>query len=102
MSILHYITSENIYYLIIIAGLVAGYAYRHRQSVSDTKRLKKTIYQEEGGLNIVTCSTCKEHRDEVFNAIRKGEKQTEMLTKKIDAMNENVLKILFFLKIDKK
>lgn len=101
-SLLSQITLKDLVYIITIVSIIAGYIHEQRSLKDKCDRVMSAIFHPQGGLNIINCEQCKLHRDVIFTAIRKGDSSVYELTKEIKNLNENVLKILFHLKIDKK
>lgn len=90
---------KDIVYLISYALTVAALYFSFRNRLGnierEMKRSNQVIYGDQGRLNLVDTQHCKEHRDNIHTAIRRGEKAVEMLLAKLDQMNENVLLISF-------
>lgn len=95
-----YLTARDIIHIVSLAVVIAGFIYRIKQLEADCQQVKKTLYHEQGGLNIVSCAQCKTYRDDVFTAIRKGDSKVDEQTKELRILNERVLKIMIHLKID--
>ncbi len=89
-----------LFQLFTLAMFFAGLVYKIRQLEIDNKRLNRTLYHEQGGLNVISCAQCKIYRDDVFTAIRKGDSKVDEQTKELRILNERVLKIMIHLKID--
>jgi len=94
------ITIKDILFIISLASVIAGFIYRIKIVESKLKRVMKTIYHENGGHNVITLHECKSHRDNVFTAIRKGERMAAEIVKEIKMLNENVLRTKIHLKIN--
>lgn len=98
------ITPKDIVYLltyfVTLGATIAGFIYRIRMLEYKCKRVERALFHENGGLNLIERDVCKLNRDEVFMAIRKGEKLTESIIKEIRLLNDNVLRIMIHLKID--
>ena len=97
---MHFLTLKDIVYLISLAITIAGFIYRLRSLEDKCNRVMKSLYHENGGLNLINCEQCKSNRDIVFASIRKGERAVEDVAKEIRTLNENVLRILIHLGID--
>lgn len=98
------LTIKDIVYIISLAftvgtGIAAFSIMRDR-----IKRLTKTVYDQDNGLNLVTVHSCKTHMDTAHKAIRsveeKSDKAVSDLTKEVKTLNQNVLRIMIHLKID--
>lgn len=95
------LTVKDAIYILSLATTIAGFIYRLRSVEDKCNRIMKAVFHEQGGLNVVNVYTCKTNRDVVFTALRKGEKTVEDMTKEMRTLNENVLRILIHLKIDR-
>lgn len=62
-------------------------------------RQTQIVYGDKGKLNLIDVGTCKEHRDQVFRAIRRGEDVMEQAIRKMEDLNKNVLTIMVYLQI---
>lgn len=97
---------KDIIYIIVYAVSLAGviFSYKNRIANLESKitRLDKTLFHESGALNFISRDSCKSSQDHVYTAIRRGESNIEQTLRKIDQLNENILKIMFYLKIEKK
>ena len=91
---------KDILFIISIGIAIGGYIYSVKQIKSDIKQIKRTLYHENGGLNLINCQACKQHRDIVFTAIRRGEQKAEEQTKELRILNERILRIMIHLKIE--
>lgn len=76
-----------------------GFRATLKNMQKEIRRNKRVIYGDQGKLNIIDESTCKAHRDMVFDKIRSAEKAADMMLLKIDELNKNVLTILVYLNI---
>ena len=99
-----YLTIRDIIYIVVyfvsMGITIGGFIYRLKQLESDCGRVKKTLYLSNGGLNTINSETCKIHRDQIFTAIRKGERISDAQTKELRILNERILRIMIHLKID--
>lgn len=86
-------------YLISIVSVFISFKARLNAIENEFKRVVGIIYAEKGSLNLVDVKTCKEHRDQVFTALRRSETVMEMALTKIEVLNENVLEIMIHLQI---
>lgn len=89
-----------VFQLFSLALVIAGTFYRIKHLERECKQVKKTLYHEQGGLNVVSCSQCKSYRDDVFTAIRKGESKSEEQTRELKILNARIYRIMIHLKID--
>jgi hypothetical protein len=62
-------------------------------------QVRRILFGDRGNLNIIDVQACKANRDQVFLAIRRGEQVQEMLLKRIEELNKNVLIIMVHLNI---
>lgn len=80
-----------------------GVFYTNRNRIHNLEKengqIRKIVYGDRGMLNLVDTNTCKCHRDEVFTAIRRGETVSEMIMKKIEELNKNVLILMISLNV---
>lgn len=95
-----YLTARDIIHIVSLAVIIAGFIYRIKQLERDCRRVIKTLYHDQGGLNVVSSVQCKIYRDDVFTAIRKGESKVEEQTKELRILNERIYLIMVHLKID--
>lgn len=95
-----HLTVRDLIHVISLAIVIAGFIYRIRQLEHDCRRVMRTLYHEQGGLNVISCSQCKSYRDDVFNAIRKGESRAEEQTRELKILNARIYRIMIHLKID--
>lgn len=95
-------SKDIIYILIYVVSIISVFfAFRNRQSNFERELLRnqKVIFNEHGFPNLIDLKTCKEHRDQVFTAIRRSENIMDQALKKIDDLNKNVLTIMIHLQI---
>lgn len=93
---------SEIYHMLMIGAFLIGIIYKLWSLHDKFKRLEKIVYQDTGGLNLIKFDQCKMHRDNVYTAIRRGENETKALIDEMKSLNENVLRIMFHLKIETK
>ncbi len=97
---------KDVIHLIIYAVSIAAVLITYRNRISHLEktidRINKVLFTDSGALNFVSQENCKGRQDHVYTAIRRGESTQEQTLKKIDQLNDNILKILFYLKIEKK
>lgn len=89
-------------YIVSVAAVFFTFRNRLYNIEKNTKRMESIIFGDGGGLNIINQQECKARQDHVFNAIRRSESSIEKTLSKIEQLNENILKIMFILKIDDK
>lgn len=82
-------------WVLSLMAVIFGYRYSLRELKKENNELKSVIFGNQGRLNVIDTHRCKEHRDQIFSAIRKSEKVVEMVLGKLDSLNENVLLISF-------
>jgi hypothetical protein len=91
-------------YLLVYAVTVVAILITYRNRIGHLEkaldRINRILYADSGALNLVSHDNCRNRLDMVYAAIRKGESGQQELLKKFDKLNENVLKIYFFLKLD--
>lgn len=96
---------DAIYLITYIVSLISVFISFKSRLVgieNEFKRVISIIYAEKGSLNLVDVKTCKEHRDQVFTALRRSETVMEMALTKIETLNENVIEIMIHLDIRRK
>lgn len=86
-------------YIISIISIFIAFKSRLTAIENEFKRVVAIIYAEKGSLNLVDVRTCKEHRDQIFTALRRSETVMELALSKIEQLSENVLEIKFYLEI---
>lgn len=94
---------KDIIYLLvyIISMMSVFFSIRGRlHSIEkETGQVRRILFGDRGALNIIDVDTCRANRDQVFSAIRRGEQVQEMLLKRIEELNKNVLIIMVHLNI---
>lgn len=94
---------KDIIYLLvyIISMMSVFFSMKARLSgiEKETGQVRKILFGDRGTLNIVDVETCKANRDQIFIAIRRNEQVQEMLLKRIEELNKNVLIIMVHLNI---
>jgi len=86
-------------YLVSLVSIFMSFKARLAAMESEFRKITSIIYAEKGSLNLIDVRTCKEHRDQVFTALRRSETVMEMALTKIEVLNENVLEIMIHLQI---
>lgn len=86
-------------YLVSLVSIFLTFKGRLMAMESEFKKITSIIYAEKGSLNLVDVRACKEHRDQVFTALRRNETAMEIALTKIEILNENVLEIMIHLQI---
>lgn len=93
---------DIIYLMVYIISMVSVF-FSIKSRLSDiekeTGNVSKILFGDRGTLNIIDKETCRGNRDQVFTAIRRGEQVQEMLLKRIEELNKNVLIIMVHLNI---
>ena len=57
----------------------------------DMRLVKNIIFGERGALNIVTQAILKAHLDEIWNKMRRTDQGVEMILRKVEGMDKNIL-----------
>jgi len=86
-------------YFISIISVFLAFRNRLNNQEIELKRMQKILFGDKGFPNLIDKKTCKEHRDQVFSAIRRSENIMDQTLKKIDDLNRNVLTIMIHLQI---
>jgi hypothetical protein len=89
-------------YLVSIAAIFTAFKARISTLENEISRIGKIIHGGSGNLNFIDLQTCKEHRDQVFTALRRSENVMDLALKRIEELNENVLEIMIHLQIRRK
>lgn len=89
-------------YIVSLISVFISFKSRLIGIENEFKRVISIIYAEKGSLNLIDVKTCKEHRDQVFTALRRSETVMEMALTKIETLNENVIEIMIHLDIRRK
>lgn len=88
---------DAIYIIALISSVIAAY-YAFKNEINslkrDDKQQNKVLWEDQGQLNVICKSQCKEHRDQIFAAIRRSDNTIQQLFNKIDALNENVIRLM--------
>lgn len=102
-----------IYVIVYIVSLISVFlAMKYKQSNLEERltqmqsghreemgQIRKILFGKRGSLNLVDVETCKNNRDQVYAAIRRGEQVQEMLLKRVEELNKNVLIIMVHLNV---
>lgn len=95
---------KDIFYLcanaIFVAGVILSMKTKITSLEREFKRHTKIMYSDKGKLNIVDVAACKEHRDQIFESIRRANNVMEQALRKIEELNKNVLTIMIYLQIN--
>lgn len=86
-------------YFITILSVFFTIRNQIRDQGKDIKRIMDTLYGDKGSLNVVDVKTCKSQRDDVFNAIRRGESLANETSRRIESLNDNIIAIMVTLQI---
>lgn len=86
-------------YIITIVSVFFSIRGRLSSIEKESGQVRRILFGDRGNLNIVDIETCKANRDQVFLAIRRNEQVQEMLLKRIEELNKNVLIIMVHLNI---
>jgi hypothetical protein len=89
-------------YIVTVVSMLAGFKHQIKTLQETIGRMQKLLYHDQGTLNVIDIQTCKQKRDAVYTAIRKGEQITDDIRKEMKTLNENVLRIMIHLQIDTK
>lgn len=89
-------------YLVSLISIFVTFKTRLQTIENEFKKLSGIIFAEKGSLNLVDVRSCKENRDQVFNALRRNESAMEIALTKIEILNENVLEIMIHMQIRRK
>lgn len=87
-------------YIISFVGVLAGFKYRLQKTEDTNQSLKKIIFLEKGGLNLVTNDVCMGHRNVIHTNIRREAKIAGQAFDQITLMNQNVIKIMMHMKLE--
>lgn len=93
---------DAVYLIIYVSSIISVFLSFKNRVMSLEKELRrnqKILFGEQGFPNLIDKKTCKEHRDQVFAAIRRSENVMDQALKKIDDLNKNVLTIMIHLQI---
>lgn len=97
-------TLKDIIYISVYVASVATLFTKMRSSLKELKEgvnsIKKILFKEKGGLNIVDNTRCKEHRDGVHKSIRREAAQTQDALAQIYNLNQNVIRIMMHMNIE--
>jgi len=86
-------------YVISIAAVFFSARSKLNEIDRELKRNQAVIFGDKGHLNLVDVKTCKDHRDQIFMAIRRSETVMDQTLKRIEELNTNVLTIMIYLQI---
>lgn len=87
-------------YIISIVSVFLAFKYKVGGIEKEVNRSLNVLYQA-GKLNLIDCETCKRYRDEIFVAIRKGEKSQETMIIELREIKEMLLLVTFKMGIRK-
>jgi len=83
-------------YVFSIGGLLVGFKLK----IQKVDTISKIIFQEKGGLNVVTNDVCKSHRDQIHSSIRREARVTDEAFRQISCLNQNIIKMMVHLGLD--
>lgn len=86
-------------YVITLMSVFFSIRGRLNNIEKESGQVRRILFGDRGNLNIIDVQACKSNRDQVFLAIRRGEQVQEMLLKRIEELNKNVLIIMVHLNI---
>ncbi len=97
-------TFRDVIYMSVYVASIAGSFAWFKYSVGNLKQsvdsIKKILFLEKGGLNIVDNSKCKEHRDTVHKSIRREAEITHDALTQIHCLNQNIIRIMTHMKLE--
>lgn len=97
---------KDIIYILVYVVSIAGAFFALRNELNnirkENKRIRNIIFADQGKLNLVDQATCKQHQDQIYAAIRRSENAFAVTAKEIKTLNENVVRIMVILDINKK
>ena len=83
-----------------VLGLLIGLKFRIQRTEASNKTLNNIIFQEKGGLNVVTNEVCKSHRDQIHNSIRREAGVTNEAFRQISCLNQNIIKMMVHMNLE--
>jgi len=86
-------------WVITIVGVYFAFTSRVKKIEESNDSLKKIVFLEKGGLNVVDNTTCKSLRNTVYSAIRRESGVTKAAFRNIDCLNQNIIKIMMHMKL---
>ena len=99
-------TLKDSIYIIIqlctVIGFLFALNFKVRKLEESNQLVKKVMFQDRGGLNLVDNETCKSHRDQVHTCIRNEAAVNRRAFEHIDVINQNIIQIMMHLKIQPK
>lgn len=87
-------------YVASILGVLFGFKFRIQKTEEKNKTLSNIIFQEKGGLNVVTNEVCKQHRDHIHNSIRREAGVTNEAFRQISCLNQNIIKMMVHMNLE--
>lgn len=95
-------TGDIIAVSISLVSVISVFLSMRNQIVTmkrEIERNQTVLIGDKGQLNVIDQRTCKDHRDEIYATIRRGEHLMEQTLKKMEEMNKNILTIMVILKM---
>lgn len=77
-------------YVVSFVGLLAGFRYKIKKVEDSNVNMKNIIFEEKGGLNIVSNKSCKERRQSIHDIIDREAGITSNAIDKIDNLSANI------------
>lgn len=77
-------------YILSLMAFLFSIRNQLKANENEINKALKVLFGERGKLNVVDIDSCKQNRDNVFQAIRRAETVNENILKKIEEINKNI------------
>lgn len=88
-----------LFYVVTVVAWLVSYRSRVKDLYAKYNALYRVIYSKRGTLNLIEQGQCSKNMNQIYGKIRDNEQTMRMAFEKIDAMNENIVKIMIHMKI---
>lgn len=77
-------------YILSLMAFLFSIRNQIKANENEINKALKVLFGERGKLNVVDIDSCKQNRDNVFQAIRRAETVNENILKKMEEINKNI------------
>ena len=93
--------------LVVFISTWEAMKYKLKKIEDSNATIKRIVFQEKGGLNIIDNPTCKEHRKQIKTDIsvvkldiKREAETTQRAFDEIQCLNQNIIKIMMHMKLE--
>jgi hypothetical protein len=91
------LTLKDAVYLLVYVVSIAGLYFKFNNRLINIEKARKREYsilwQNGGRLNLVDHKTCREFRDQIWDALRKCDSSSMAVLNKLEVINEKLIRI---------